>query len=47
MSVLAHGGHWASSLVYGAPVIVMGGWMGWTWLRNRRKGGTPAEDQRA
>ena len=39
---LAHAGHWLVSLVYAAPVLVVGGALVRTWWKERREG--PYED---
>lgn len=35
--VFAHGGHWASSLLYTLPVVVMMGFVGFQKLKDRRE----------
>jgi uncharacterized membrane protein HdeD (DUF308 family) len=40
---LAHAGHWLVSLVYAAPVIVVGLALLRTWWKERREG--PFEDE--
>jgi hypothetical protein len=41
--VLAHAGHWLASLIYAAPVLVLGGWLVFDSWKQRRRGG---RDQR-
>ena len=37
MTVLAHAGHWAVSLLYVAPVVIVVGWLSLqSWRDNRR-----------
>jgi hypothetical protein len=39
MLVFAHAGHWLASLIYAAPVLVLGGWLALdTWKQRRRAG---------
>lgn len=38
MPVLAHPGHWLVNLMYVAPVLVIGAWVGIQSLRDRRNG---------
>ncbi len=35
MFVLAHFGHWYVSLIYAAPVLVLGGLIAWDKFRHR------------
>ena len=38
MTVLAHAGHWAVSLLYVAPVVIVVGWLSLqSWRDNRRR----------
>jgi hypothetical protein len=35
--VFAHAGHWLASLIYAAPVLVLGGWLALdSWKQRRR-----------
>jgi hypothetical protein len=36
--VFAHAGHWLASLIYAAPVLVLGGWLFIDSWRQRRRG---------
>lgn len=38
MTLLAHTGHWSGYLVYLAPVLAAGAWLGVERLRGRRGG---------
>lgn len=38
MALLAHTGHWSGYLVYLAPVLAAGAWLGVDRLRGRRDG---------
>lgn len=38
MIVFAHAGHWLLGLVYAAPVVVLGGWIGFVSWRDKRRG---------
>ena len=35
--VVAHAGHWAGALSLLVPLVVVGGWLAWEALRNRRR----------
>ena len=39
MLVFAHAGHWLASLIYAAPVFVLGGWLWLDSWKQRRRGG--------
>lgn len=34
---LAHAGHWLAGLLYLAPVLILGAWLGTANLRERRR----------
>lgn len=38
---LAHTGHWLVQVAYLLPVVAFLGWLGWSTLKERRKGGEP------
>ena len=44
--VLAHGGHWLTSVMYVVPVIVIGGWIGVQALRDKRAAARPGTHEK-
>ena len=36
MTLLAHAGHWLTNVLYMAPVVAFGIWMGITTIRDKR-----------
>ena len=44
--MLAHAGHWTSSLIYLTPVLLIAAALGWQSIRDRRAGHDP-DDQHA
>jgi hypothetical protein len=40
----AHFGHWWTSILYLAPVVVVIAWLGYTSWRAKRRGDVPAPD---
>ena len=42
MPPVAHATHWLESVVFMAPVIAFLGWLGVTWVRDRRRGDSPS-----
>jgi hypothetical protein len=45
MPVLAHTGHWTTSLVYLAPVLLLAGALAWQSWRDKRAGRSPDDDE--
>jgi hypothetical protein len=43
---LAHAGHWLVGLLYLAPVVIVVGFLGVQWWRDRRDGPDAREDER-
>jgi hypothetical protein len=44
MTVIAHAGHWAVNLAFALPAVIFIGWLGWTTLRERRRGDGESQD---
>jgi hypothetical protein len=44
--VIAHSGHWLVNLLYAAPVVIIGGGLGWQALMDRRRGVGPVDDEK-
>ena len=42
--IVAHAGHWAVSLLYVAPVVIVVGWLSFTQWRENRRGRGPGPD---
>jgi hypothetical protein len=38
--MLAHAGHWITSVLYVAPVAIVVGWLSWQAWRERGRGGS-------
>lgn len=45
MIPLAHAGHWAVGLLYLAPVLIVVGFLGVQWWRDRRAGPDARDDE--
>jgi hypothetical protein len=41
--MVAHAGHWATSVLYVAPVAIVVGWLSWQAWRERGRSAAPDE----
>jgi hypothetical protein len=44
MPILAHAGHWTTSLIYLVPVVLVVAWLSWQSWRDKRAGRTYDDD---